>query len=95
MGKLYIVIPAYNEEENIHACINDWYHLVEKYNWRGESRLVIINDGSKDQTLAKLKELAKTRPYLLLLDKPNGGHGSTILLGYRFAIENKADVSAK
>lgn len=34
MKKLYIVIPAYNEEENIETCINDWYPIVEKHNGR-------------------------------------------------------------
>ena len=91
MDKLYIVIPAYNEMKNIDACVEDWYPIIVKFNGGGNSRLIIINDGSKDNTLEKLKELAKTRPYLQPLDKPNGGHGSTVLFGYRYAIENMAD----
>lgn len=91
MENLYIVIPAYNESENIDSCIEDWYPVIEKYNEMGNSRLVIINDGSKDNTFEKLRELAKTRPCLQPLNKPNGGHGSTVLFGYRYAIENKAD----
>ena len=30
MDKLYIVIPAYNEEANIEQVIRDWYSVVEK-----------------------------------------------------------------
>lgn len=90
MDKLYIVIPAYNEEANITNCISDWYPIVEKYGG-AESRLVIINDGSKDNTYARLLEYAKTRPLLLPLTKENGGHGSTVLFGYRCAIANGAD----
>lgn len=48
MEKLYIVIPAYNERETIKDVINDWYPVVEKVG--ADSRLVIINDGSKDDT---------------------------------------------
>ena len=91
MDDLYIVIPAYNEEENIEQCVNDWYPIVEKHNGGGRSRLVIINDGSKDSTYEKLTKLAQTRPLLIPLTKPNGGHGSTVLSGYRHAIEAKAD----
>ena len=65
--------------------------MVEKYNGDGKSRLVIIDDGSKDNTFTVLTELANTRPYLLVKTKPNGGHGSTVLYGYRLAIESKAD----
>lgn len=90
-NSLYIIIPAYNEEQNITKCVNDWYPIIEKYNSDGESRLVVINDGSKDNTFAKLQELAKTRPQLVVLTKANGGHGSTVLFGYRYAIESKAD----
>lgn len=91
MDKLYIVVPAYNESENIKNLVNDWYPIIERHDGDSESRLVIINDGSKDDTYEILQELAKTRPLLKPLTKPNGGHGSTVLYGYRYAIENKAD----
>ena len=91
MDKLYIVIPAYNEKDNIERTVNDWYPIIEKYKDNGESRLVVINDGSKDNTYEILCRLAKTRPLLLPLTKTNGGHGSTVLHGYRFAIEQGAD----
>ena len=76
MDKLYIVIPAYNEEENIDKVICDWYPIIEQHNGRGESRLVIIDDGSKDSTYAKLQIAAQTREYLVPLTKANGGHGA-------------------
>lgn len=90
-NRLYIVIPAYNEEENIEQCVNDWYPIVEKHSGNDFSRLVIINDGSKDKTFEKLKELSENRPLLLPLTKSNGGHGHTVLYGYRYAIEQGAD----
>jgi len=91
MDKLYIVVPAYNESENIENLIHDWYPIVERYHGDGESRLVIINDGSKDNTYELLCKAAKGRPLLQPITKSNGGHGSTVLYGYRYAIENKAD----
>lgn len=91
MPALYIVIPAYNESDNIENCINEWYPVVEKHNQEGNSRLVVINDGSKDDTYEKLKKLAETRPFLVAETKENGGHGSTVLYGYRYAIEQGAD----
>lgn len=89
MDKLYIVIPAYNEEETIKQVISDWYPVVEQIGQ--ESRLVIIDDGSKDSTYQLMKEAAKQYPQLLPLTKPNGGHGATVLFGYRYAIEEGAD----
>ena len=91
MDKLYIVIPAYNEEANIENVINEWYPVVEKVG--GESKLVIINDGSKDNTyeimmkIKEEKELTMFQP----MTKDNGGHGATILFGYHYAIEQGAD----
>ena len=43
MDTLYIVIPAYNESENIKRTIEEWCPVVEKHNGGGASRLV---DGS-------------------------------------------------
>ncbi len=91
MEKLYIIIPAYNEEENIESLIKDWYPVIEKYNGNGESRLVIINDGSKDNTYEILKKYDKKKPLLKALTKENGGHGPTVLYGYRYALNNNAD----
>ncbi len=91
MSGLYIVIPAYNEEANIKRCVEDWYPIVESHNEELRSRLVIINDGSKDSTYEKLIELEKNMPLLIPLTKENGGHGSAVLFGYRYAIESGAE----
>ena len=88
---LFIIIPAYNEEQNIERCVNDWYPVVEEHNEDGNSRLVIVNDGSKDRTFDKLQELSDSRPLLVPVTKKNGGHGSAVLHGYRYAIENGAN----
>ena len=89
MDKLYIVIPAYNEEANIKKVIQDWYPIVEKAG--NSSKLVIIDDGSKDSTyqmmLTEAKELNAFEP----LTKPNGGHGATVLYGYEYALDKGAD----
>lgn len=86
---LYIVIPAYNEEENIKAVVEDWYPIVDKYG--DDSRLVIVNDGSKDSTYETMLGLKEGREKFIPLTKENGGHGATILYGYKYAIENGAD----
>ena len=89
--KLYIVIPAYNEEANIRSVIEDWYPVVEAHNGGGESRLVVIDDGSKDSSFQVIRDCAASRPLLVPLTKPNSGHGATVLYGYRYALEHGAD----
>lgn len=89
MDTLYIVIPAYNEEATILSVINQWYPIVEKIG--GDSRLVIVNDGSKDSTLSLVQQAAIIRPRLVPLDKENGGHGAAVLFGYQYALEHGAD----
>lgn len=88
---LYIVIPAYNEEDNIRQVIDDWYPVVEKHSGNGKSRLVIIDDGSKDSTYRIMTECAKNRPLFEPVTKPNGGHGATVLYGYHYALDQHAD----
>jgi len=91
MDILYIVIPAYNEEENINHVIEDWYPVVQKHDGGGSSRLVIIDDGSKDTTFSILQKAAEDRPLLCPITKPNSGHGATVLYGYRYALDCGAD----
>ena len=91
MDKLYIIIPAYNEQETIQSVIDQWYPIVERHDAQGMSRLVIINDGSTDHTWEILQDQEKTHPLLAPLTKANGGHGDTILYGYHYALEQGAD----
>jgi glycosyltransferase involved in cell wall biosynthesis len=83
------VIPAYNEEANIEHVIKDWYPVVEKIG--NGSRLVIIDDGSKDSTFRIMQEQAKTLEAFEPVTKPNAGHGATVLYGYNYAITAGAD----
>ncbi len=86
---LYIVMPAYNEEENIENVIAHWHPVAEKIG--GESRLVIFNDGSTDKTYDKIRECQKKYPRLIGINKKNEGHGATILRAYHYAVEKGAD----
>ena len=89
---LYIVMPAYNEEANIEEVIREWHPVCEKIAEEGNSaKLVIANDGSKDSTYQKLLDLQRKYQYLLPLDKPNSGHGATVLYLYLKAIEDGAN----
>lgn len=89
MDRLYIVMPAYNEAENIATVIDDWYPIVEKVG--KDARLVIVDDGSKDCTYSLMEELAITKPQFIPITKQNGGHGATVLYGYHYALEQGAD----
>ena len=92
MDKLYIIMPAYNEQDNIVNVIDQWYPVVERVG--NGSRLVIIDDGSTDNTYKIISELGgegQAEPLLVPLSKPNSGHGATILYGYKYAIKKNAD----
>ena len=86
---LYIIMPAYNEEKNIGSVIEQWYPVVEKIG--AGSRLVILNDGSKDGTYKKIQKYQEKYDRLIGIDKPNEGHGGTILKGYHYAVDAGAD----
>lgn len=87
--KLYIVIPAYNEQDNIETVVREWHEAVKEIG--AESRLVVIDDGSKDRTYQILCDLKDELPQLIPLTKENSGHGSTILFGYHYALDHEAD----
>lgn len=78
---LSVVIPVYNEQDIITTVIRDWdktlSDCVDNY------KIIVYNDGSKDGTLNQLQSVAGQYPNLIVHDKPNSGHGSTILKGYR------------
>lgn len=92
MKSIYFVMPAYNEEANIEDVIKQWHPICEKINQLGDNaKLVIANDGSKDNTFGIMTQLQDKYPFLIPLDKANSGHGATVLYLYRYAIDNGAD----
>ncbi|MCF0129423.1 MAG: glycosyltransferase family 2 protein [Pseudobutyrivibrio sp.] len=88
---LYIVMPAYNEAENIERTVREWYPIIERHNGGGKSRLVIFNDGSRDNTFNKCKVLEEKYQLFEIIDKENSGHGPTLIAAYNYAIEKGAD----
>lgn len=89
MDKLYIVMPAYNEEANIVDVVREWYPILEGKS--EESKMVIADGGSKDNTLKILYGLQKEYPKLEVFSKPGTDHGTKLIFLYDYAIKQKAD----
>ena len=83
MEDLTVVIPVYNEEEIIQHVIKDWIKHLTKLNIN--FTIHAYNDGSTDSSLQKLIEMDAKFFQVRVFDKPNSGHGPTILKGYREA----------
>jgi len=81
---LALVMPAYNEGECIAGVVETWLEVLSKEDL--SFRLMVLNDGSTDDTaqaLAGFDENADVE----VINKPNSGHGPTILTGYARAVE--------
>lgn len=91
MSELTVLLPAYNEENNIEKLVINWeglkYSLMEKYELT--LKIIVINDGSEDATHKIAKELKKKYDNIVLLDHvKNKGLGSAIKTGIYYIIEN-------
>lgn len=90
MDSLYIVMPAYNEEENIETVVKQWYSVLDG---KGEeSKIVIADSGSSDKTheiLLKMKSEGYSK--LEILADTNRYHGPKVIALYDYAIKKGAD----
>lgn len=78
---LSVVVPVYNEERSITAVLARVKTAVVAY---PKSQVIVVNDGSTDQTLRILKESSGL--YDLLIDLPiNSGKGSAVIAGLKAA----------
>jgi len=84
---LVVVIPAYNEEACIRQVVSNWISGISNIIPNDHFKLLIINDGSKDQTGSILDELSGEFPNLITKHQLNGGHGNAIYNGYQMAVE--------
>ena len=87
MKKIILIIPCYNEEENIEKV----YKAIEQYNKKNTQKLdyVFVNDASKDNTLEKIKMFNLN--YINLIT--NLGIGGAVQTGYKYAYENDYDIA--
>lgn len=88
---LYIVMPAYNEEAEIAAVVDNWYSKILRGGVNEESRLVVADSGSTDQTHKILENLQKKYPNLEILSQTKKGHGEKLMTLYAYAINAGAD----
>lgn len=77
---LIVVIPVFNEVEIIKSVIEDWTKTLDELSIKYQLR--VYNDGSTDGTSDVLSHLSSQFENLSVIEKPNSGHGPTILQGY-------------
>jgi dolichol-phosphate mannosyltransferase len=81
---LALVMPVYNEEACIAQVVQSWRDALAALGIR--FRLIVLNDGSHDGTREALAPF-EGDPAVTVIHKSNSGHGPTILMGYRQAVE--------
>ena len=86
---LYVVMPAYNEEENIKNVVADWYPVLADK--AAASKLVIADSGSTDNTHNYLIELKNQYPQLEIFTDCEKQHGPKVIALYDYAIKQGAD----
>src|SRR5438105_5284354 len=70
--KYSIIIPAYNEAARLGATLERVLEYVRIQHWDVE--VIVVNDGSRDNTAELVRDFASTNPVLRLLENP-GNHG--------------------
>lgn len=79
-------MPAYNEEACIEDVVNGWTNLLDEQFPTETTRLIVVNDGSKDKTGAILDQIKPKYPKLIVVHQPNGGHGNAVVNAYRQSV---------
>ncbi len=78
--QLSVVVPLFNEEDNVNALFNRIHHVLGEMKLTTE--LIFVNDGSKDKTLAHVFMIAREYPYVKYIDfSRNFGHQLAIFAG--------------
>lgn len=83
--ELVVIIPVYNEQDSIQKVIHEWMAELEK--WCPHFVVLALNDGSLDNSLGILHQLrTQYETRLIVVTRPNRGHGQTCLEGYAHAL---------
>ena len=87
MTKNLVIIPTYNEIENIEKMIRTVFDLARPF------EVLIVDDGSPDGTSIKVKELQKEYQNVLHIEERKGklGLGTAYIHGFKWALKNNYD----
>ncbi|MBF0715596.1 glycosyltransferase family 2 protein [Gemelliphila palaticanis] len=80
---LTIVVPMYNIENYIIRCLDSFSDVNNKY--KKNIEILVVNDGSTDSSKNVVENYIKDKSYIELINKKNGGHGSAINMGIKYA----------
>ena len=86
---IYFVVPAYNEEKNIGTLIEETHAFALSNHL--EYKLIVVDDGSADETARIVLEKAHSYPCLLVSYKPNRGVGEAFRQGLNKALSLAKD----
>jgi glycosyltransferase involved in cell wall biosynthesis len=87
MDSLSIVLPAYNEEENIAAAVRAVSQVAQTLG--RDYEILVVNDGSKDNTGQIVRDLEPQVPGLRLVEHyPNRGYGGALKAGFAAATKD-------
>jgi dolichol-phosphate mannosyltransferase len=85
---LIVVMPVFNEAASIETVVREW--TAELALSGAKFELLVINDGSTDQTARILSEIQESSGQnLRIINRPNQGHGQSCIEGYRTAIQRQ------
>ena len=76
MVKVSIVMPMFNQEKYIVECLSSVLRQTLK-----DIEIIVVNDGSTDNSLALVKEFAQQDDRIVVIDKPNSGYGHSMNVG--------------
>lgn len=86
MEKISVVVPCYNEEEAILLFYKEFLKTVQKMEKQVVFELIFVNDGSKDQSLKEMRDLAKKDSMVRYISfSRNFGKEAAMLAGLEYA----------
>lgn len=89
MIKVAVVSSIYNVENYLEECLNSLVNQTLK-----DIEIILVNDGSRDNSLNIAKNYALKDKRIVLIDKPNTGYGDSMNVGIARAIKDGAEYVA-
>lgn len=81
--KISVIIPVYNTEKFLERCLNSVIKQTLK-----EIEIIVVNDGSTDNSLEIIKKIKETDARIILINKENEGLTKTRNRGLEIASGN-------